>query len=212
MKWALLLTLPWSKYFFAVILFNSFRLLCVLELAGLYNLPYLISLNVSNNQLEHVFSEDSPTAIRVRLIVRQWELIELWPSGGLSFIFLVDFIQGFSTLSWEEKPKEWKERVVSIKKVLIGTSQTEIILSTRYFIVSPADIYLFEFNDKNTRKRCEICSDLSIKTPERCPLSCSDFFIVNSEHISYLLLAFLLLNFSMYLFAEKKIIDNDFVN
>lgn len=65
---------PWCKYFFAIILFNSFRLRCVLELKGLYNLPYLISLNVSNNQLQHVFSDNSPTAIRVRLFLHQWEL------------------------------------------------------------------------------------------------------------------------------------------
>ena len=29
------------------------------------------------------------------------------------------------------------------------------------------DIYLFKVNNKNTRKRCEICSKLTIKTPER---------------------------------------------
>ena len=32
----------------------------------------------------------------------------------------------------------------------------------------PANIYLFKVNNKNTRKRCEICSKLTIKTPERC--------------------------------------------
>ena len=31
----------------------------------------------------------------------------------------------------------------------------------------PATIYLFKFNNKNTRKRCEIRSNLIIKTPER---------------------------------------------
>ena len=31
----------------------------------------------------------------------------------------------------------------------------------------PANIYLFKVNNKNTRKRCEICSQLTIKTPER---------------------------------------------
>ena len=29
----------------------------------------------------------------------------------------------------------------------------------------PANIYLFKVNNKNTRKRCEICSKLTIKTP-----------------------------------------------
>ena len=31
----------------------------------------------------------------------------------------------------------------------------------------PANIYLFKLNNKNTRKRCEIRSNLIIKTPER---------------------------------------------
>ena len=30
-----------------------------------------------------------------------------------------------------------------------------------------ADICLLKFNNRNTRKRCEICSKLTIKTPER---------------------------------------------
>ena len=32
---------------------------------------------------------------------------------------------------------------------------------------SQIKIYLFKVNDRNTRKRCEICSKLTIKTPER---------------------------------------------
>ena len=31
----------------------------------------------------------------------------------------------------------------------------------------PAGNYLFKVNNKNTRTRCEICSKLTIKTPER---------------------------------------------
>ena len=31
---------------------------------------------------------------------------------------------------------------------------------------SPADIYLLQVNNRNTRTRCEICSKLTIKTPE----------------------------------------------
>ena len=32
---------------------------------------------------------------------------------------------------------------------------------------NPADIYLFKVNNANTSERCEICSKLTIKTPER---------------------------------------------
>ena len=49
----------------------------------------------------------------------------------------------------------------------------------------PGSIYLFKGNNRNTRKRCEICSKLTIKTP----------VIVNFEHISHVLV-FLLLTLS----------------
>ena len=35
------------------------------------------------------------------------------------------------------------------------------------FLVNPAGIYLLKVNNRNTRTRCEICSKLIIKTPER---------------------------------------------
>ena len=56
--------------------------------------------------------------------------------------------------------------------------------------------YMFEVNNRNTRTWCEICSKLTIKTPERCQWRRSDWrrsgvFSVNFEHISYLVLVFL---------------------
>ena len=57
----------------------------------------------------------------------------------------------------------------------------------------PANIYLFKANNRNTRKRCEICSKLTTKTPERCHWRRSGVFIVNFEHVFYLFLVFLLL-------------------
>ena len=41
----------------------------------------------------------------------------------------------------------------------------------------PAGIYVFKVTNRNTRKRCEICSKLTIKTPER-------------RHLMFLLLTF----------------------
>ena len=37
----------------------------------------------------------------------------------------------------------------------------------------PAGNYLLKFNNKNTRTRCEICSKLTIKTPERRHWRCN---------------------------------------
>ena len=52
--------------------------------------------------------------------------------------------------------------------------------------------FLFKVNNRNTRTRCEICSKLTIKTPERR----YGVFIVNFEYISHLVLVFLLLTLS----------------
>ena len=57
----------------------------------------------------------------------------------------------------------------------------------------PAGIYLLKVNNRNTRTRCEICSKLTINTPERRHWRRSCVFIVNFEHISHLVLVFLLL-------------------
>ena len=53
--------------------------------------------------------------------------------------------------------------------------------------------------NKNKRKRCEICSKLITKTPERRHWRRSIVFIVNFEHISHLVLMFLLLALSRWM-------------
>ena len=60
-----------------------------------------------------------------------------------------------------------------------------------------ANNYLLKVNNRNTRTRCEICSKLIIKTPERHHWRRSGVFIVNFEHISHLALSFLLLTLNM---------------
>ena len=57
----------------------------------------------------------------------------------------------------------------------------------------PGYVYLFKVNNRNTGKRGEICTKLTVKTPERRQRR-SDVFIVNFEHISHLFLVFLLFN------------------
>ena len=82
---------------------------------------------------------------------------------------------------------------------------------------NPAGIYLLIFNNKNTRTMCEICSKLTtkmperrqwrrfgifiakltVKIPERRPWRRFGIFFVNFEHISHLVLVFLLLTLNM---------------
>ena len=58
----------------------------------------------------------------------------------------------------------------------------------------PADIYQLKVKNRNTRTRCEICEKLILKTPERRYWGRSSVFLVNFEHISHLVLMFLLKN------------------
>ena len=75
----------------------------------------------------------------------------------------------------------------------------------------PAGIYLVKVINGNTRTRCEICSKLTIKTPERRQWRLSGVFIVNFELISHLVLVFLLLTLNMELpariFVYEKVRD-----
>ena len=64
------------------------------------------------------------------------------------------------------------------------------------FLLSPAGNQIFKVNNGNTRTRCEICSKLTIKTPERHQQRLSGVFTVKFEPISQLVLVFLLLTFS----------------
>ena len=62
----------------------------------------------------------------------------------------------------------------------------------RHWNCLPTNIYLFSFNNEITRKWCEICSKLTIKTPERRHCRHSGVSTVNFEHLSHLFLAYLL--------------------
>ena len=62
--------------------------------------------------------------------------------------------------------------------------------------ICPAGIYLLKAKNRNTRTRCEICSELTIKTPERNRRR-SGIFIINFEHISHLVLVLILLTWNM---------------
>ena len=55
---------------------------------------------------------------------------------------------------------------------------------------------MFKVNNRNTRTRCEISQKLTTKTLEQQQWRRSGVFIVNFEHISQLVLVFLLLTLS----------------
>ena len=65
---------------------------------------------------------------------------------------------------------------------------------------------MFKVNNRGTRTRCEICSKLTIKTPEGRQWRHSGVFIFNCEHISHLILVFLLLTLSRQMPIGLRII------
>ena len=83
----------------------------------------------------------------------------------------------------------------------LDTALLSVCLCLRnFFLTKPHNlpgIYLLKVNNRNTRTRCEICSKLTIKIPERRHWHRSGIFIVNFEHISHLVLLFLLLTLNM---------------
>ena len=54
-------------------------------------------------------------------------------------------------------------------------------------LIFPAGIYLLKVTDRNTRTMCEICSELTIKTPKQRHWHRSGLFIVNFEQFHTLL-------------------------
>ena len=57
---------------------------------------------------------------------------------------------------------------------------------------------MFKVNNRNTAIRYEICSKLTLKTPERCQWRRFGVFNVVFEHISHLVLVFTLITLSRY--------------
>ena len=89
------------------------------------------------------------------------------------YIFLWDYnIYTFMIVMIIKKQKQKKKRKKNKSPKENKTNQ-----------LSPANNYLFKVNNRNIRKRCEICSKLTIKTPGRCPWIRFDVFIVHFEHM-----------------------------
>ena len=108
---------------------------------------------------------------------------------------LINYKTKFSSAS--RKTYYWKMKLVFTLIKLKGYFwHIFISLSTRF--IYPANKYLFKFNNRNIRKRCERCSKLTIRTPERRHWSRSGVFIVNFEHLSHLFLVFLLVFVGLY--------------
>ena len=73
----------------------------------------------------------------------------------------------------------WNEKDSEVVSIMVRSIKSLTIKSLK----KTADIYLLKVYNRNTRTRCGICSQLTIKIPARHQWSRSDIFIVNFENI-----------------------------
>ena len=134
-------------------------------------------LLVQSQQYNHCIKAWNLFKINNKL-TRQWRR---------SCVFIATFEQTFSPFS--------NVCIVDFEQVNICWLSTEALIHIINHLgdLVPANIYLFKVNNRSTRKRCEICSKFTIKTPERRHRRRSGVFVVNFEHISCLFLLLLLL-------------------
>ena len=88
----------------------------------------------------------------------------------------------------------YDEKIFSFQNLLV---KHKSVLVQYYDLQFPVGIWLLKINNSNTRTRCEICSKLTTKASERRQWHRSVVFMVNFEHISHLVLVFLLLTLNM---------------
>ena len=124
-----------------------------------------------------------------------WKSLRILKSMLLPLIFYLSFFSKYFNIS-----QKTKFAVIGFPRWTIDVI-TKIIQKrvTHFWRLKCflAGIYLLKVNNRNTRKKYEICSKLTTNTPERLHWNRSSVFIVNLEHTSHLILAFLLLTLNM---------------
>ena len=109
----------------------------------------------------------------------------------------------------------FKQVLTALLEVLSGYEEIflmDFIICLKYFKskhfnktfslqVFPSWQLLVQSYNRNTRIRREICSKLTIRTPEWRHWRCPGVFIINFEHILHLVLVFLLLTLNMQMAA-----------
>ena len=114
--------------------------------------------------------------------------------------FYLMFLGGSNSSIEKKWVKVISKKFSAIKLfAILWASLTKRFLQLFHFIVIsfsnykfPAGSYMFKVNNRSTRKGCQICSKLTIKTTERRHWRSSAVIIVDFEYISHLVLVFLL--------------------
>ena len=64
--------------------------------------------------------------------------------------------------------KDFFEKIVTAKIRSLFSEKVSSLTLDKVLNTPPTGNYMFKVNNRNTRKKCEICSKLTIKTPEQC--------------------------------------------
>ena len=110
-------------------------------------------------------------------------------------------ISKYKIWNWNNKKLNWIPMLRMVK-----WNNRRNILTLNRVKTYPANTYLFKVN-KSTRKRCKICSKLTIKRLKRRQWHRSGFFVVNFEQINLCLLR--TLSLTKFLLILIKTSDNE---
>ena len=118
------------------------------------------------------------------------------PENIRKALFLGKHLGTWGRNGLNKKDLKWKRRLEHVRFYSKNSKSLNLVLwflnlslwfSCLLYLSShqfPASIYLLKVNNRKNRTRCEICSKLTIKTPERRQWGRSGVFIVNFEQAS----------------------------
>ena len=118
------------------------------------------------------------------------ELVTWTIKQKVSHVMYTSFLS--STIPW------------NLSKFIIILLPTHKPFPMNHSIIIPVFNYVPKNNNRNSRKRCEICLKLTIKTPEQRQWHLSLVFSIKVEYIRYLFLMLLLL--TLTLFKDQNIL------
>ena len=100
---------------------------------------------------------------------------------------------------------EWYSEKIYCNRLFISSYQT--ILISILILQLPSQQLHVQVNNRNTTTRCELCLQLTKKTPEQSNWCRSGVFIVNFKHISCLVLVLLLFTLSRLMPAGFELVQ-----
>ena len=151
--------LEWCLYCWLWINFPYFTSIFFIEHVLLYRAQLTIQQATYFNVIGHVKSEPFKYISCDRFI--------------LTTLYLtLQKLERFVKISLRHSVKEFFWRGNKFIYLFIASNSTITSINQRNWTKQlknyPAGIYLLKVNNRNTRTRCQICSKIIIKTPERC--------------------------------------------